>query len=580
MDKVPVITPDVITNVKNLSPTMLRYPGGTIAHHWDWYTGLQTSGPGNGIPHGNMLDVAALSYNTGAKITFVLDVLYGNVLDQWNMLKAYNDEMNRLDDPDGNQPDKNYIEYIELGNELYDTDYQNEPGFRTGAQYAASITPWINQIKVKYPDCKIGVSLFPSTIGGNERKDGWNRGSTGNIHLITPSGECGVPGTTGDILTENLEGVLPYFDAHADVKAKIDAFVYHVYIPKPGCQGGTPQSALTRYTDLTDLIAFDEHPDGNPAGIPSGIYGKELWVTEYGDLTGTQDPEQLNILADLLQSNPRITIALNQVLFSGGSSDDPVTMLNSTGTEYSTGGKLFLRRANPIVINKIYNSPLANDEGDAVELLVVQNNLDMENLILKRFAGNGLTDAGVAYRFTNNALWEHVKSGTVIVLSNELSGFVQDVNGAGDTSPFLLHLNVNDPNISQYLTKGTENPNAKLKVTNSTEMWMIKNPNFDSATGAVNTTTNGVKDAIHTLFAGAIPSSSTFYGYDDITGSKLYSSTGCSANATTIYGINQNSALYDYNDLTGASATSDNRLLNSWTSTNQTYIDELRALNW
>jgi len=557
---VPALTQLMPQIMRDLSPKLLRYPGGTITHSWDWLTGLEV-GATSGIAH-KMPDVATVAYETGAKMTFVIDILHSSITNQINMLNNFNDRM-RI--KTGNSSG-NFIEYVELGNEIYSTHYQMLPGFQTGEEYAMSIEPWAAAIKAQFPLCKIGVSLV-SNAGGNPRKQGWNRGTDADSILIKDPGGCTTSGSILDTVYNHLGGVIPYINSNATLKNNIDAYIYHIYI-------SGDNSCTTMVETSTAQERIDDFEDTRYYDRP-GTNGKEIWVTEYGNLNDTEDVndlKELNKLADYLQSNSEIKVALNHVMF-GATQNNPdkplVSKLSLDGLTYTTGGKLFLRRANPVVINEIYNAQTAYGAGDKVELLVVQNALNMENLILKNFSANGTADNGVSYKFNTNSIWGNLKSGTLIVIKKGTSAPVYSNNN------YTITVGVNN---TDYFTSG--NPSVAFDVSDGDGMWMIKNPNFD-ASGMVTGTTDGISNPIHTLAAGS--STASFYNYSSITGPKLYSSTGWSTTApSSVYAKNLTSKIYDYRDETGTNATTGttNTLGASNNTTNGTYIDGLVALGW
>lgn len=571
-NKLPVLSTTLSDSIKCLEPAMLRYPGGTITHKWDWQSGMPDDGQDYTAIH-KIQDVVNLSYSTGTKMIFVIDI-FSTMNEQLQMLRMFNQKMNIKAGTSG----QNYIEYVELGNEIYGTKYQlntdaNGYTYKTGEQYAIAIEPWATAIKNEF-NCKIGVSLVSTSVGGNDRKRGWNRGTVDEDHITlttTTTDENGCPITTTviDTVTTNLGGVLPYVNTHPNLKSKIDAYIYHLYIAadNPCTPQNESSTAEARIEDFEALRTLDiNEPNG-------GTAGKEIWITEYGNLNDTEnqyDLEQLGVLTNYIQSNPDITIALNHVMVAGGTGSPQMSKLDATTLAYTSGGNYFLRRANPVVINEIYNSQGADGAGDAVELLVVQNGLDMRNLILKKFGANGTTDNGVAYTFTSNSLWANLKSGTLIVIRNGTDGPPQDF----DASDYTLNIDVNNTN---YFTKGSENPGAKFNVANNSDMWMIKNPNFDGS-GNITGTTDGISNAIHTFAAG----SATFYLYNDITGSKLYSSTAWSNSNPTVYCINSHSTIFDYREVDGTEATSgsSSTLGNPNNATNADYISQLQAAGW
>ncbi len=151
----------VVALTDTLNPKMLRYPGGTLTHKWNWETGLPNSPNTDDTPH-LIGDVKILANATDSKITFVLDVVNSSIENQITMLHS------------SNLP----IEYIELGNELYSDEYEIE--FPDGATYASLINEWAPTLKAEFPDAKIGIVLLGRTAG-NDRKNNWNTSIIENL---------------------------------------------------------------------------------------------------------------------------------------------------------------------------------------------------------------------------------------------------------------------------------------------------------------------------------------------------------------------------------------------------------------
>lgn len=152
---------NIISLTDTLNPEMLRYPGGTLTHKWNWETGLPVSPTANDTPH-LLDDVKVIAEATDSKIIFVLDVVNRSLQNQIDMLRA------------SNLP----IEYIELGNELYADDYETE--FPDGATYANLINEWVPTLESEFPNAKIGIVLLGRTAG-NDRKNNWNTSILNNL---------------------------------------------------------------------------------------------------------------------------------------------------------------------------------------------------------------------------------------------------------------------------------------------------------------------------------------------------------------------------------------------------------------
>lgn len=164
----PSMSDSLLECVARLRPEMLRYPGGTVAHSWNWREGRK-SGSKNGTVH-KIGEIAKLHQRTGAGFVFVLDIVNGTVEDQIQML----DSIAGLGVP---------VKYIELGNEVYAKEKAYIAVFPTGKEYAERCNVWIGELKKEFPDCKISVVLqCRGTNLADERLNSWNRLVTANIN--------------------------------------------------------------------------------------------------------------------------------------------------------------------------------------------------------------------------------------------------------------------------------------------------------------------------------------------------------------------------------------------------------------
>lgn len=175
---------NLVNNIRQLNPQILRYPGGTVTHKWDWKTGKAEPFKKATDFARPIQDLSTLVQQTGTKIVFVLDIVNKLVEDQIEMLIA-------ADVP---------IEYIELGNELYAAEHSNYTLlFPDGKSYADTVNTWTPKLKSQFPNVKVSAVLMGRTPNPrNERQYSWNQLVSSNI------------------------------------KADIDAYTYHIYINDNG----------------------------------------------------------------------------------------------------------------------------------------------------------------------------------------------------------------------------------------------------------------------------------------------------------------------------------------------------------
>ena len=195
-----------------------------------------------------------------------------------------------------------------------------------------------------------------------------------------------------------------------------------------------------------------------------------------------------------------------------------------------------------VVINEVVNGGTGG--ADVVELLVVQNNLNMVGMILKDFSTNMTGDAGRQFTFADNALWQSVKAGTLLVLTSDAAA-TEDT----DASDGIVTIKLT--NATYFTASG-----GTFDVSN-TDMVMIK---------ASGSGTSGITGAIHTFGSG--PAGSLF---NLANGAKLLFAAGGAGGGAD----NATSAIVDYNGtgVTGGTAT----LGAANNANNQTYIIALRA---
>lgn len=176
----PNMTEVLYKNIQKLKPQILRYPGGTVTHSWNWRKGVIETRNSDKVH--KIDEIKTLVDYTNAKIVFVLDILNKPLSDQIQMLK----EIEKLMVP---------IEYIELGNELYAQEEDYIKIFPTGKNYADRVNEWLPTLRQNFPKAKIAPLLLGRKVKeSNERMYQWNRQVVDNTI------------------------------------SKIDAYTYHIYI--------------------------------------------------------------------------------------------------------------------------------------------------------------------------------------------------------------------------------------------------------------------------------------------------------------------------------------------------------------
>lgn len=157
----PELTPSLLSKIAQLKPQILRYPGGTVSHSWDWKNGVITTRKPN-VKH-PITDIKKLADATQAKFVFVLDIVNKSLEDQIEMLQS----IQTVGIP---------IEYIELGNELYAKEDNYATVFPTGTDYAQKVRIWYQALKTKFANAHIAALLFGRIVNENDtRQYLWNK---------------------------------------------------------------------------------------------------------------------------------------------------------------------------------------------------------------------------------------------------------------------------------------------------------------------------------------------------------------------------------------------------------------------
>ena len=262
-------SPEAVNRLKELHPTMVRYPAGTISNYWDWlkawYIDSLTVMADNcpGIPDEFALNANVvagqpnsidnyLAYirNTGATPVIVLNVLTPELNYQLNFLRA----MAARGVP---------ITYVELGNEFYLENCFYSTKFKTADDYVAECSTYITAIKSEWINSKVAIVGAEANATDLARRKNW----------VT------------DILNAcNSQQVVP------------DAITIHMYSGtgvNGGCAGNTITTAKAEQALSAVPFALGfKQANGDP-GNPDGIVTEEIteikaffpdceiWFTEY-----------------------------------------------------------------------------------------------------------------------------------------------------------------------------------------------------------------------------------------------------------------------------------------------------------
>jgi len=187
----PKLSEKLFTYVDSLKPDLMRYPGGTMAHKWNWKEGVASPSNSNDIVH-KIENVKLFADGVNSNIIFVLDVVNSTLENQLEMLQQ------------ANVP----VKYIELGNELYSDHYETE--FPNGKAYADTVNAWTPTLRAHFPNAKIGAVMLGRNAG-NDRKANWNTNVYNNILAEVDAFIYHIYVTETETVQERVERFLPTF---------------------------------------------------------------------------------------------------------------------------------------------------------------------------------------------------------------------------------------------------------------------------------------------------------------------------------------------------------------------------------
>lgn len=201
-----------------------------------------------------------------------------------------------------------------------------------------------------------------------------------------------------------------------------------------------------------------------------------------------------------------------------------------------------------IVINKFFNSGKSSGLDDAVELLIIDKDLNLQGMILKDFSSSMNNDNGGKYLFTENPLWSKLPSGTLLII--RVNNQTVDI----DTSDYVLDVGLKDTLYFMQMGSG-------IFDIATTELIMIKAAGSDTA---------GVTGSIHAFGSGTAGSF-----FNSAPEPKLRSTRG-SSSGKFAFAKNSNSLLSDFNG-TDADTSSSLVLGLPNNETNALFINRLRS---
>lgn len=204
--------------------------------------------------------------------------------------------------------------------------------------------------------------------------------------------------------------------------------------------------------------------------------------------------------------------------------------------------------AQCVVVNEFRNMT-----PDAVELVVVATNLNMQGFIIKDFSSSGNNDSGRAYTFSSDSLWSSLPAGTIIVLRNDTTAADVSVGG----SDYNLDVGLQN---ATYFSSG-----AGTFDIATDEIIMVKTNGSATA---------GIVGSIHAFGTDGGGGGTNFAA---IATPKLRTLSGDTGGGESVEANNSTSALSDF-DGTDASGDDVTGSIGTWNSAaNQTFIEGLRG---
>ncbi|MCB1256035.1 MAG: hypothetical protein KDB26_02970 [Microthrixaceae bacterium] len=275
--------PALTTELAKFPVDLIRIPSGTAAQWLDWRTGRFIASPDSpfvGVSAERrptlMSDWQSWVERSGATPVWDLNVLNSDLQDQIAMLE----EAERLGMP---------VEFIELGNELWDPRSIYPDRFGSGGDYARAMNEWIPALQERFPTARIAVSganladeVFTAALG--PRFNNWNHDVVSTI-------------------------------------TNADAIAIHPYWTLPN---KTPPGSDINATLTSGLDHWRAFETTTLDQLPKGL---EVWLTEWNQgghfvTSGTQVWAQaLSVVAVAIEQllDPRVTMSLIHNIVDGTS---------------------------------------------------------------------------------------------------------------------------------------------------------------------------------------------------------------------------------------------------------------------
>ena len=240
-----------IAAVNDLSPSLLRIPGGDVGNYWNWQRGgliENTASLPNGLPFflrfkarqytaSKLTDFKTGLTNTNTKPIFVLNMLTSDLESQLEMLRQA-------------QGLGLEVKYVELGNEFYFNIPNYKKTFKNPRAYGLEAKKWTEAVKQEFPDAEVVVVGVVPSPDKPPRLQNWNRVMRGTV---LPAADA---------------IALHIYNGHGldELASQPDSYPYFTDNEVPTILG----EPFRNWQQLRD--------DANYQAIPKN---KQIWITEY-----------------------------------------------------------------------------------------------------------------------------------------------------------------------------------------------------------------------------------------------------------------------------------------------------------
>lgn len=252
---------DFLKSVIELHPSVLRYPGGTVASFWDWKAGwfkdeIPLKKDWREIRKNpiRLEDLKSACEATQSQPLLVLNMCTSDL--------AYQMEMLRHAKKIGLE-----VKHIELDNELYIAEPIYTDRFSSGEAYAAEANKWIAAIKKAFPEIKIAVVGYSAKDSDfRKNKDGMSRSLNWNREVLTS-----IQGA--DAMTFHLYGgtALNYLKQPGDISGDEDKEPQEL-------QAIFDRGTAAPYALGTPFSRWENAQSYDLKLLPKGM---KAWITEY-----------------------------------------------------------------------------------------------------------------------------------------------------------------------------------------------------------------------------------------------------------------------------------------------------------